>query len=252
MMDYRDVTVEKEDLNERESLELITRMIQNTKCRMAENAGMPFLLWGYMTVAVSLLVWFMLKQTGNADWNYLWFLLPLVAFPGTLWSGRKRKKMVRTYVDRIIGYVWTVFGLSAFLLSCVAVFGWDIPILFTILLLMGMGTALTGLIVGMKVVAVGGNEESRHGIILTKNEIASKYGLVVGEPLWKAKQKCRNLIIVPPNFPVYIEFSKKVRKILEDYTDLIEPFGLDESWIDVTGDWFKNGREIGFEIKERK
>lgn len=123
---------------------------------MAENAGMPFLLWGYMTVAVSLLVWFMLKQTGNADWNYLWFLLPLVAFPGTLWSGRKRKKMVRTYVDRIIGYVWTVFGLSAFLLSCVAVFGWDIPILFTILLLMGMGTALTGLIVGMKVVTVGG------------------------------------------------------------------------------------------------
>ena len=156
MMDYRDVTVEKEDLNERESLELITRMIQNTKCRMAENAGMPFLLWGYMTVAVSLLVWFMLKQTGNADCNYLWFLLPLVAFHGTLWSGRKLKKMVRTYVDRIIGYVWTVFGLSAFLLSCVAVFGWDIPILFTILLLMGMGTALTGLIVGMKVVTVGG------------------------------------------------------------------------------------------------
>lgn len=102
-----------------------------------------------------------------------------------------------------------------------------------------------------KPVAVGGDEESRHGIILTKNEIASKYGLTVGEPIWKAKQKCRNLIIVTPNFPTYIEFSKKVRNILEDYTDLIEPFGLDESWIDVSGDWFKNGREIGFEIKER-
>lgn len=102
-----------------------------------------------------------------------------------------------------------------------------------------------------KPIAVGGSEESRHGIILTKNEIASKYGLVVGEPLWKARQKCPNLIIVPPNFPIYIEFSKKVRRILEDYTDLIEPFGLDESWIDVTGDWYKSGREIGFEIKER-
>ena len=102
-----------------------------------------------------------------------------------------------------------------------------------------------------KPVAVGGSEESRHGIILTKNEIASKYGLVVGEPLWKARQKCPNLIIVPPNFPIYIEFSKKVRRILEDYTDLIEPFGLDESWIDVTGDWYKSGRKIGFEIKER-
>ena len=102
-----------------------------------------------------------------------------------------------------------------------------------------------------KPVAVGGDEESRHGIILTKNEIASKYGLTVGEPIWKAKQKCRNLIIVTPNFPTYIEFSKKVRSILEDYTDLIEPFGLDESWIDVSGDWFKNGRERASKKRSR-
>lgn len=102
-----------------------------------------------------------------------------------------------------------------------------------------------------KPVAVGGSEKSRHGIILTKNEIASKYGLTVGEPLWKARQKCPELIIVPPNFPVYIEFSNRVRKILEEYTDLIEPFGLDESWIDVTGDWHKTGYEIAHEIRER-
>lgn len=102
-----------------------------------------------------------------------------------------------------------------------------------------------------KPVAVGGSEQSRHGIILTKNEIASKYGLVVGEPLWKARQKCPGLIIVPPNFPVYIEFSKRVRNILEDYTDLIEPFGLDESWIDVTGDWRKTGYTIAQEIRRR-
>ncbi len=102
-----------------------------------------------------------------------------------------------------------------------------------------------------KPVAVGGNEELRHGIILTKNEIASKYNLVVGEPLWKARQKCPELIIVPPNFPVYVEFSKKVRKIFEDYTDLIEPFGLDESWLDVTGDYHKSGYEIAQEIRRR-
>lgn len=102
-----------------------------------------------------------------------------------------------------------------------------------------------------KPVAVGGSEESRHGIILTKNEIASKYNLKVGEPLWKARQKCPDLIIVPPHFDTYIEFSKKVRSILEDYTDLIEPFGLDESWLDVTGDWYKTGEEIGREINRR-
>lgn len=102
-----------------------------------------------------------------------------------------------------------------------------------------------------KPVAVGGSEASRHGIILTKNEIASKYGLAVGEPLWKARQKCPDLIIVPPHFSTYIEFSKKVRGILEDYTDRIEPFGLDENWLDVTGDWYRSGEEIGREINRR-
>ncbi len=102
-----------------------------------------------------------------------------------------------------------------------------------------------------KPIAVGGSVEARHGIILTKNEIASKYGLIVGEPLWKARQKCPELIIVPPNFPVYIDFSQRVRKIFEDYTDLIEPFGLDESWLDVTGDRYKTGCEIAQEIRNR-
>ena len=102
-----------------------------------------------------------------------------------------------------------------------------------------------------KPVAVGGSEKSRHGIILTKNEIASKYGLYAGEPLWSARQKCPDLVIIPPNFPLYIEYSKRVRSIFEDYTDLIEPFGLDECWLDVTGDFLKTGAEIGEEIKER-
>lgn len=102
-----------------------------------------------------------------------------------------------------------------------------------------------------KPVAVGGDEKSRHGIILTKNEIASEYGLTVGEPLWKARQKCPDLIIIPPHFSLYTEFSQKVRHIIEDYTDLIEPFGLDECWIDVTGDWLKSGIEIAREIRQR-
>lgn len=101
-----------------------------------------------------------------------------------------------------------------------------------------------------KPVAVGGNPENRHGIILTKNEIASKYGLTVGEPLWKAKQKCPELIVVPPNYPLYLRFSRLARKIYEDYSEYIEPFGLDESWIDVTGN-LQNGEEIAEEIRGR-
>ncbi len=101
-----------------------------------------------------------------------------------------------------------------------------------------------------KPVAVGGSPESRHGIILTKNEIASKYGLTVGEPLWKARQKCPDLIIVPPNYPLYLRFSKLARMIYEDYSEYIEPFGLDESWLDVSGD-LRSGEEIAEEIRRR-
>ena len=64
--------------------------------------------------------------------------------------------MARTYIDRILGYVWTVFGLGGFLITWVAIFYWSLPVLFIILLIMGMGTALTGLIVNMKVVTIGG------------------------------------------------------------------------------------------------
>lgn len=99
-------------------------------------------------------------------------------------------------------------------------------------------------------VAVGGNPESRHGIILTKNEIASKYNITVGEPLWKARQKCPDLIVVPPNYPLYLRFSRLARMIYEDYSEFIEPFGLDESWIDVTGTG-RSGLEIAEEIRQR-
>ncbi len=101
-----------------------------------------------------------------------------------------------------------------------------------------------------KPVAVGGSTESRHGIILTKNEIASRYGLVTGEPLWKAKKKCPDLIVVPPNFPLYVRFSNLAKNIYKDYSDYVEPFGLDENWIDVTGDR-RTGEAIAEEIRKR-
>lgn len=148
--------MEDKKLNEKESLELITQMIQNTKSKIVKNAGMPFLIWGYMTTIISLIVWYLLKETGNYYWQFLWFLLPTVAFPAMLLSQRKQQKMTKTYIDRVVGYVWTVFGLGGFVFSCVSAFCWSLPALFIILLLMGMGTALTGMIVNLRVVTIGG------------------------------------------------------------------------------------------------
>lgn len=101
-------------------------------------------------------------------------------------------------------------------------------------------------------VIVGGDAELRHGIVLTKNEIASKYNIKTGEAIWQAKQKCPGLVVVKPNFQLYVRFSKMARDIYGDYTDQIEPFGLDECWLDVTGSGaFGDGTAIAEEIRKR-
>lgn len=104
-----------------------------------------------------------------------------------------------------------------------------------------------------KPVAVGGDVEQRHGIILAKNEIAKRFGIKTGEALWQAKQKCPNLVIVPPDFHQYLRFSRLAKRIYLDYTDQVEPFGLDECWLDVTGSLrvAGDGRKIAEEISGR-
>lgn len=106
-----------------------------------------------------------------------------------------------------------------------------------------------------KPVAVGGDAENRHGIILAKNEIAKKYNIKTGEAIWQAKQKCPELIVVPPHFELYKRFSKMAKRIYLEYTDRVESFGLDEAWLDITGnsehsDGFKTACEISRRIKE--
>lgn len=86
-----------------------------------------------------------------------------------------------------------------------------------------------------KPLAVCGSQEERHGIVLTANYLAKPYGVKTGMAIWQARQKCPNLVILPPDMDEYIRFSRMAREIYEDYTDQIEPFGLDESWLDVTG-----------------
>ena len=83
--------------------------------------------------------------------------------------------------------------------------------------------------------AVCGSQEERHGIVLTANYIAKPYGVKTGMAIWQAKQRCPQLVTLPPDMDEYIRISRYAREIYEDYTDQVEPFGLDESWLDVTG-----------------
>ena len=85
-----------------------------------------------------------------------------------------------------------------------------------------------------KPVAVCGDKELRHGIVLAKSEEAKAFGVKTAEPIWQAQRKCPDLIIVPPHFDLYIKYSKMVRTVYARYTDLIESYGIDECWLDIS------------------
>ena len=103
-----------------------------------------------------------------------------------------------------------------------------------------------------KPVVVCGNKSDRHGIVLAKNQIAKEMGVKTGDVLWEAKQKCGDLVEIPANFKLYLEYSKKIRKIYEKYTDKIEAFGIDECWLDCTHSTklFGSGLEIAHKIAD--
>ena len=105
-----------------------------------------------------------------------------------------------------------------------------------------------------KPVVVGGDEEARHGIVLAKNLIAKRAGIKTAMALWEARKACPGLVVVPPDYRLYMDVSRRAREIYYDYTDRVEPFGPDEAWLDVTGTRRCLGlspAEIAREVSER-
>lgn len=98
--------------------------------------------------------------------------------------------------------------------------------------------------------AVCGDPEARHGIVLAKNQLAKGMGVATGEAIWQARQKCPGLRVLPPDFRKYVRFAQMMREIYAEYTDYIEPFGLDEAWLDVSGHR-RSGAEIADELRRR-
>ena len=94
--------------------------------------------------------------------------------------------------------------------------------------------------------AVCGSSEDRHGIVLAKNELAKKYGIKTAETVYSAKKKCKSLVIASPHYDEYVKYSHAVNEIYKKYTDMVEPFGIDESWLDVTASekLFGTGEQI--------
>ena len=104
-----------------------------------------------------------------------------------------------------------------------------------------------------KPVAVAGDEEARHGIVLAKNDLAKQYGIHTGQVLWEARQQCPELVCIPAHYERYLHFSALAKDIYISYTDRVEAFGLDECWLDVTGSTglFGDGVSIANDIRAR-
>lgn len=102
-------------------------------------------------------------------------------------------------------------------------------------------------------VAVAGDEEARHGIVLAKNDIAKGFGIHTGQVLWEARQQCPELVCIPAHYDRYLRLSALAREIYVSYTDQVEAFGLDECWLDVTGSayLFGNGPTIADDLRGR-
>ena len=103
-------------------------------------------------------------------------------------------------------------------------------------------------------VAVCGDPGSRHGIILAKNEAAKAFGIQTAETVWQARKKCPGLLLLPPHHQKYRDVSSTVNALYREYTDRVEPFGVDESWLDVTAQLPAlgcSGRELADTLRRR-
>lgn len=102
-------------------------------------------------------------------------------------------------------------------------------------------------------VAICGDAKKRHGIVLAKNNIAKSFGILTAETIWEAQRKCADLVILSPDFALYESISKKAHQIYLKYTDKVEPFGIDECWVEITNPDidFCKGEKIANEIREK-
>lgn len=103
-----------------------------------------------------------------------------------------------------------------------------------------------------KAIAVCGSQETRHGIVLAKSEEAKKYGVKTAQTNWMAKQKCPHLLLIKPHYEAYKKYSKLAQNVYQRFTNQVEPFGIDECWLDITGSihLFGSAMDIAYNIKE--
>ena len=138
--------MEERKLNEKESLELITQMIQNSKKNLQVGRGNQFILWGWLGAITSLAVMFMLMWTKNPTWNWLWFAIPVIGWPVMMWQLKKAEKPVITFTDKVLKAVWMSIGSVGMAgIFLMAIYAKNMMLMLPgVCLLMAIGVFITG------------------------------------------------------------------------------------------------------------
>lgn len=151
--------MEEKRLDAQESIELITRMIRNTRRRLERHSGRPYLVWGYTTVAISLLNYTLNVVGAAPEWSLTWLLIPVLGFVLMRIFPEKKNTEPRTEIDRIVNSLWLVCTLSLIPIFILCLFhGWSYrPSLFALItLVMSIGSTATGLIVRSRIYTTAG------------------------------------------------------------------------------------------------
>ena len=149
--------MEEKILTQQESLDIISRMIKQTRNNLEKGGGNIYLLWGYLWLTVALAVYFVITTTGDYRAQWLWFAIPAVGYPGMIMLLKKRTSAAVTFASSVIAKIWIVIGVCALLLSLFMLINpFAFPMLFVMALLINAGVAMSGLIIRFKPVIIAG------------------------------------------------------------------------------------------------
>jgi hypothetical protein len=149
--------MEEKNLSQNESLELIARMIKETRNDMERGGGNIYLLWGYLWLFVALAIYGLVQYTGDYRVQWLWFAMPVIGYPAMYYMLKKKERRMVTLADAVISKIWIVVGVCALLLSLFMVINYNaFPILFVMALLINAGVAMSGMVIKFKPIIVSG------------------------------------------------------------------------------------------------
>ena len=147
---------QNKEMTVQESLSLITETLNNSRRSILRNSSKGFILWGVLLVVMSLVVYYLWHVTGKAAWNLLWFAMPVIGYPLAILVYRKDSVVPQSFVSKLIGQVWGVYGAFSVLFAALAVFVVPMPITFTIVLILGIAESISGVILKNWPIIIGG------------------------------------------------------------------------------------------------